>query len=312
MSEFNSHIPVMLDEVLSFVPNGKKITYLDLTLGRAGHASNIMNKMLAGSTFIGVDRDQEALSYCEQYLSRYGKTVKQYFLHSTFSKAIPILRKSGFAGADLILMDIGVSSPQFDDPKRGFSYRYDALLDMRMDQGDSLTAKTVINTYSETELIRVFRDLGQCKIYYPVVKKILQVREEKEIETTFELVDIIKNSLPARELRKEGHPAKQFFLGLRYEVNHEIDELRSALKEALNFLNPKGRLIVISFNSEEDKIVKDAFKAVSENSHVDKYKKGQDESGYVLLTKKPLVPTQKEIEENNRSKPSILRAIERR
>ena len=106
MSEFNSHIPVMLDEVLSFVPKGKKITYLDLTLGRAGHASNIMNKMLAGSTFIGVDRDQEALSYCEQYLSRYGKTVKQYFLHSTFSKAIPILRKSGFAGADLILMDI--------------------------------------------------------------------------------------------------------------------------------------------------------------------------------------------------------------
>lgn len=310
--EYNYHNPVMLNEVMSFVPRGKKITYLDMTLGRAGHAEKILQIIPDFSTMIGIDRDATALKFSASRLARY-TTMKQYFLHSTFAEAIDTLRKSGFDGADFILMDIGVSSPQFDDPSRGFSYRFNSPLDMRMDQSDTFTAKDIINRYDEKELCRVFRDLGQCKVYYPVVKKILEQREIKEIETTFELVDIIKSSLPGKELRKEGHPAKQFFLGLRYEVNREIDQLKKGIDDAIHFLNHNGRLAVISFNSEEDKIVKDAFKKVSKDVHVDKYADDlSTKEGFISLTKKPLVPSKEEISENNRAKSSILRVLERR
>lgn len=313
MSEFNYHNPVMLDEVLSFVRE-EKLTYVDLTLGRAGHAREILKRIRKGSSFYGVDRDEDALVFSEERLKPFEKKVSLHFLHSRYSKAVDLLKQSGVSGADLILMDIGVSSPQFDDPSRGFSYRFDSDLDMRMDQTAKMTAKDIVNTYSERELCRVFKDLGQCKIYYPVVKKILQVRQEKEIRTTFELVDIIKSALPRKELSKQGHPAKQFFLGLRYEVNQEIEELKEGLVSAIEFLNPKGRLIIISFNSEEDRIVKNTMKSYVQIQTGDKYHPilGQEESKYILLTKKPLVPTEEEIEENNRCKPSILRAIERR
>lgn len=311
METYNEHIPVMLTEVLSFVPKNKKLTYLDLTLGRGGHASEILKLLKKGSTFYGIDRDENALSYCKAFLAQYQQNIDLHFLHAEFKNATELL-KDQISGADFILMDIGVSSPQFDDPQRGFSYRYDAILDMRMDQnGTTLTAKDIINTYSEKELIRVFKELGECECYYPVVKKILEIRQTKEIQTTFELVDIIKSSLPNKFLRKEGHPAKQFFLGLRYEVNHEIDQLKSGLRKAIEFLNPNGRLVIISFNSEEDKVVKDTFKEFISNSHVDKYSKSKSGSGYISLTKKPLVPSAEEISRNNRSKPSILRALER-
>lgn len=308
--EYSFHQPVMLAEVLSFLPKKKKITYLDMTLGRAGHASAILEKLSIGSTFYGVDRDCEALSYSKKRLEVYEKNISLNYLHSTFSDAIPKLKKQGVTGVDFLLMDIGVSSPQFDDPKRGFSYRFDAPLDMRMNQQDSLTAKEIINTYSKEELIRVFRDLGECKDYYHVVEKILTVRQEKEISTTFELVDLIKENVSYQTLKKEGHPAKQFFLGLRYEVNGEIAQLKKGLQEAISFLNSKGRLVIITFNSEEDKIVKDLFKSVTSSAHKDKYKT-KDVEDYTLLTKKPLLPTQQEIEENHRAKPSILRALER-
>lgn len=308
---YNVHKPVMLEEVLSFVPKNKKITYVDMTLGRAGHASQILSRIRKGSSFYGVDRDEDALCYCKGFLADFSTKIDLHYLHSTFKDCTDLLKENKVTGADFILMDIGVSSPQFDDPKRGFSYRYDAPLDMRMNQEDSLTAKIIINTYPEKELIRVFKELGECECYYPVVKKILSLREDKEIETTFELVDIIKSSLPKKILKKEGHPAKQFFLGLRYEVNQEMEQLRSGLKKAIEFLNPQGRLVIISFNSEEDKIVKDTFKEYVSNSHRDKYKVGEEGSNYIALTRKPLVPTADEIEENNRCKPSILRAIER-
>lgn len=311
MSEFNEHIPVMLNEVLSFVKKGQKMTYLDMTLGRGGHASHILPLLRKDSTFIGVDRDANAIAYCERFLAEYTKTVHPYYLRERFSKSIDALKKSGFKGADLILMDIGVSSPQFDDPSRGFSYRYDSRLDMRMDQRQELTAEYIVNSYDEEQLIHVFRDLGQCKCYYPVVKKILEVREETKIETTYQLVDVIKSALPNKELRKPGHPAKQFFLGLRYEVNGEIEELKNGIEEAIDFLNPKGRLIVISFNSEEDRIVKESFRKRVSRKHVDRYSKENDSTGYVELTKKPLLPTEEEILTNNRAKASILRVLER-
>ena len=309
-TEYNEHTPVMLKEVLSFVPKNKKLTYVDMTLGRGGHASEILKVLRKGSSFYGIDRDEDALTYCKGFLLSYANKVDLHYLHAEFKDATDLLKES-IPGADFILMDIGVSSPQFDDPERGFSYRYDAPLDMRMNQEDHLTAKIIINTYSEKELIRVFRDLGECECYYPVVKKILAVREERSINTTYELVDIIKSSLPAKFLHKEGHPAKQFFLGLRYEVNGEMEQLKIGLKKAIDFLNPNGRLVIISFNSEEDKVVKDTFKEVTNNNHVDKYAKNGSSSGYIALTKKPLVPTEEEVLKNNRSKPSILRALER-
>ncbi|MFA6861356.1 MAG: 16S rRNA (cytosine(1402)-N(4))-methyltransferase RsmH [Bacilli bacterium] len=313
MTAYNFHNPVMLKEVLSFVPP-KKLTYVDMTLGRAGHASNILKILKKGSSFYGIDRDEDALTYSKNLLKPYEKKVSLNFLHSTFAEAIPLLKENGLSQADFILFDIGVSSPQFDDPKRGFSYRYDAPLDMRMDQESKLTASDIVNTYSEKDLCYVFGTLGQCHIYYPVVKKILLARTVKPIKTTFELVDIIKSSLPSHELNKKGHPAKQFFLGLRYEVNQEIPQLKKGLTEAIEFLAPKGRLVIISFNSEEDKIVKDTFKEYIDLPKSDKYHPIIDEKqpDYLTLTRKPLVPDEEEVALNNRCKPSILRALERK
>lgn len=307
---YNEHTPVMLEEVLSFLPKKKKINYLDMTLGRAGHASHILENLESGSKFYGIDRDDEAINYCKGFLSQYKSKVKLNFYHSDYDSALNII-KNECEGLDFILMDIGVSSPQFDDPNRGFSYRYDSVLDMRMDKSSSLTARMIINTYSEEELIHVFKDLGECDGYYPVVKKILDVRNTREINTTFELVDIIKEALPKKLLKKEGHPAKQFFLGLRYEVNDEINQLRNGLKKAISLLNHNGRLVIISFNSEEDRIVKEIFKEIIKTNHVDKYAKQEEKEGYIALTKKPLTPTKEEISENNRAKASILRALER-
>ena len=309
MTNYNEHTPVLLEEVLSFVPR-KKLTYVDMTLGRAGHASEVLARVLKGSTFYGVDRDEDALDYSRGFLSSYSSKVDLHFLHIDFAHAIDEIRRHE-KGADFILMDIGVSSPQFDDPSRGFSYRYDAPLDMRMDRSDGITAKDIVNTYSEKELYRVFHDLGECRYAMSVVKKIEEVRAIKSIDTTFQLVDIIKSVLPEKELRKEGHPAKQFFLGLRYEVNDEIGELKTGVEKAIDFLNPKGRLVVISFNSEEDKIVKDAFRKVDKPHHVDKYAKTKDEDSYTNLTKKPIVPSEDEIRANPRAKASILRVLER-
>jgi len=310
MTSYNEHTPVLLSEVLSFVPR-KKIRYVDMTLGRAGHASEILSRIYKGSAFYGVDRDQDALDYSKGFLSSYSNKVSLHFLHTDFAKAIDFISRE-IPAADFILMDIGVSSPQFDDPKRGFSYRYDAPLDMRMNPEDSLTAKDIVNSYSEKELYRVFHDLGECRYAMAVTKRIEEVRKTKVIETTFELVDIIKETLPEKELRKEGHPAKQFFLGLRYEVNNEIGELKEGLQKSIHFLAPKGRLAVISFNSEEDRIVKDAFKKLDKPHHVDKYssEKSREET-YRILTKKPIVPSEEEITANPRAKASLLRVLER-
>ncbi|MFA6829538.1 MAG: 16S rRNA (cytosine(1402)-N(4))-methyltransferase RsmH [Bacilli bacterium] len=314
MAEFNYHKPVMLKEVLSFVDTKRPITYVDMTLGRAGHAQEILSIAKKQSKFIGVDKDLKALEFSKNVLSRFEKKAELNYLHAPYSKAVEAIKNTGVKGADFILMDIGVSSPQFDDPSRGFSYRFDAPLDMRMDQTQNTTARDIVNTASEKELVHIFRDLGECSIYYPVVKRILAERESNPIETTFQLVDIIKQSLPAKELRKAGHPAKQFFLGLRYEVNGEINELREGLVAGIEFLNPHGRLVIISFNSEEDKIVKETFKKYVSVQKSDKYHPllNEKEPSYIALTKKPLVPSEDQIEDNNRSKPSILRAIERR
>lgn len=313
MSEFNYHQPVLLEEVLSFLPLKKKLVYVDMTLGRAGHASAILSNLSKGSVFYGFDKDIQAIQYSKKKLSQFEKKVDLHFVQSPYSTAIDFLKNSGSNGADFILFDIGVSSPQFDDPQRGFSYRYDSFLDMRMNQDQELTAYKVINTYTEEQLNHVFRGLGQCENYHRVVKAILETREKKPIETTYQLVDIIKSNLPAYELKKTGHPAKQFFLGIRYEVNGEIDELHMGLNKAVSFLNPGGRIVIITFNSEEDRIVKKIFQSVSKPKPTNKYLPEEKEVlDYIQLTKKPLKASQKELETNNRAKSAILRALERK
>ena len=208
-------------------------------------------------------------------------------------------------------MDIGVSSPQFDDPSRGFSYRFDSKLDMRMNRDDLISCYDIINSYTEEELVKIFSEYGQCHNARRVSKEIVEKRKEKKIETTFELVDIIKNVLPKKELNAEGHPCKQYFLALRYAVNNELDELKKGVEKAVNFLNKNGRLAVISFNFLEDKIVKNTLSPYISKKKVDKYKREEKEDTFHYLTKKPIVALDEEIKRNPRSRSAIMRVIER-
>lgn len=306
-----AHVPVLLEEVVSFLP-GFKIVYLDLTLGRAGHASAILPKLKKGSVFVGVDRDKEALKASEERLKPFDG-VRKIFLHSPYAEAFPLIKREGIDKADFVLMDIGVSSPQFDSPERGFSYRYDGPLDMRMDQSGGRTAQDILETYSERQLTEMFRRNAQCPYADRVSRTIVEKRRGERVDSTLKLVDWIKSSLPKKELSKKGHPAKQFFLALRYEVNGELNELSKGLEEVLDFLSPGGRLAVISFNFEEDRIVKECFHRHSRKKSVDKYlPDASSEPAFQEVTRKPIVPTAEEISRNSRSKSAILRVIEKR
>lgn len=312
LSEYNEHIPVLLNEVLSFIDKDKKgQVVVDMTLGRAGHSINIMNMLDKSSILYGCDRDESALTYSKIRLSSIKQ--KHYFIHNVFSKDIESLKELGVKGADFILMDIGVSSPQFDDPNRGFSYRYDAPLDMRMDTTQTLTAKEVVNTYSQEELKRILFEYGGEKFAGPISKRIVIERQVKPIETTFELVDVIKKALPERMLHKKGHPAKQTFMALRYEVNDERNELEKGLNDAIQFLNVGGKLLVISFNSDEDEMVRNTFLSYAPKVTFNRNLPLPDiNAPYSILTKKGLTPSSKELEENPRSASAKLRVIERK
>lgn len=306
----DEHIPVLLEEVLGFVPTDRDLVVVDMTLGRGGHSSKIMANLSEGSMLYGFDRDQEALDFCERRLS----DVNHRFFHEKFSSAIDTLRKNGIKGADFILFDIGVSSPQFDDPKRGFSYRYDAPLDMRMDETQELTARHVVNTYSADELKRILFQYGGEKFAGPIARRIVERRAERPIETTFDLVEVIKSALPERILHRKGHPAKQTFMALRYEVNDERNELGKGLSSAIEFLKSGGRVAVIAFNSDEDAIVRNTFLSFSPKQTFDKYLPvdSSEIEPYSILTKKAIHPSKEEEERNPRSKCATLRVIERR
>lgn len=314
VTEYNIHIPVLLSDVLNFVRDDiPNMVVVDMTLGRAGHSSNILQKLDDKARLFGFDRDPQALVYSEKKLKNYPQSHKLF--HAKFSEAVPTLKEFGVTGADFILFDIGVSSPQFDDPARGFSYRYDAPLDMRMDTTQKLTAKDVVNTYSESELKRILFEYGEEKFAGPIAKQITIRRKEKPIETTFELVDVIKQALPEFVLHKKGHPAKQTFMALRYEVNDEKKELIDGLTQAIPFLNPMGRLAIITFNSEEDEIVKNIFLKFAPRKMISRFiplPVDEKEAPYVILTKKPIVPDRDEQEMNPRCQAAKLRVIERR
>ena len=309
--EYDFHIPVLCKEAIDLLNIQPNSICIDMTLGRAGHSSKILEKIPEGYLY-ATDKDTDAISYSTKKLETIRNNFKIY--HLPFSKVIAQLKQDGISQGDCILFDIGVSSPQFDDPSRGFSYRFDSKLDMRMNKDQKLSAYEVVNTYSEEELRHIISYYGEDPYAYKIARQIVINRQEKPIETTFQLVDAIKQALPSYILNKKGHPAKQTFQAIRYEVNNEIYELENGLKEAIEFLSVNGRCAIITFNSLEDKIVKDIFKSYTSRPSVNRNQPpvlNQEPIKYTLVTRKPIVPSQEELKNNPRSEPSKLRVIER-
>ena len=304
------HVPVLLNEViagLNIKPNG---TYVDLTVGRGGHSSEILTRLKKGR-LICVDQDEEAIVASTARLSKIGSNFT--VIRANFSALETILNEQGIDQVDGILMDLGVSSPQFDKGERGFSYNSDARLDMRMDQRQSLTAYQIVNTYSLEDLNQIFKEYGEEKYSYSIAKNIIKAREIAPIETTFQLVEVIKRSKPMKELKKVGHPAKQVFQALRIAVNDELNVLIKTLKVALAHLKPGGRLAVITFHSGEDRIVKNIFKeaAVEIGNRIDGPMATQEKE-FDLINHKPITASDAELAMNHRSASAKLRIIARK
>ena len=301
------HIPVLLNEVidgLNIKPSG---IYVDLTVGRGGHSSQILSHLVTGR-LIAVDQDEEAIIASTARLKQIGDNF--VVVRSNFSNLENILKDQGVNQVDGILMDLGVSSPQFDKGERGFSYNSDARLDMRMDQRQDLTAYQIVNTYSLEDLTKIFQTYGEEKYSYSIAKNIIKVREVSPIETTTQLVEIIKKSKPMKELKKVGHPAKQVFQALRIAVNDELNVLTKTLKVALAHLAPGGRLAVITFHSGEDRIVKNIFKeaAVDIGNRIDGPNVTKEKE-FDLINHKPITASEDELERNHRSASAKLRII---
>ena len=306
------HVSVLLNEtvdLLNVKPDG---IYVDGTLGRGGHTSLLLSRLTTGHVY-AFDKDQQAIEESKVNLQKYEGKVT--FIHSDFGNMKEALKEYGISKVDGVMMDLGVSSPQFDDPSRGFSYRFDARLDMRMDQSQDLDAYKVVNTYSFANLTKILSRYGEVRFAKQIARAIEKARQEKPIETTFELVDIIKSALPAAELRKKGHPAKQTFQALRIEVNDELGSLRRGLEEACDLLNVHGRCAVITFQSLEDRMVKQTFKDLTTAPFVDPKipltVDQMEQASFLNLTKKPIVADEEESIENRRSHSAKLRGIER-
>ena len=309
----NEHKPILLNEVIEGLDIKSDGVYLDLTLGRAGHSKEILKRLSLNGLLIGIDQDEEAISYSRVELSKISNRYK--IVKSNFSNIKNILSDLNISTLDGALFDLGVSSPQFDEDYRGFSYRFNNKLDMRMDLSSSLTAYDVVNTYSFKELLRVFKEYGEDKYSYNIAKNIVKERDIKPIVTTFDLVDIIKRSKPLKELNKVGHPAKQIFQAIRIEVNNELNVLKKALEDVINSLNINGRVCVITFHSLEDRIVKNLFKkySVIEGNRINDFRKAKDieEANFIEVNKKVIVPSEEEIINNPRSKSAKLRILKR-
>ena len=308
----SKHIPVLLHETiegLNIKPDG---IYVDLTLGRGGHSKEIL-KHLNNGRLISFDKDETAIKESSENLKEFSE--KFTGIHDDFRNFRQNLDKLGIDKIDGIIADLGVSSPQFDDVSRGFSYKDDARLDMRMDQSQSFSAYELINSYSLQDLTRVFREYGEDKFSYQIARKIVEIRKEKPIETTTELVEIIKSCKPQKELAKKGHPAKQIFQAIRIEVNDELGALKVALKDALSSLKVGGRACFITFHSLEDRLVKNAFNEVSKvegtRHNVFALPTEKDLPDFRLVNNRVIIASESELEVNPRSKSAKLRIIER-
>ncbi len=304
------HFSVMKQECIENLNIKNDGIYIDATLGRAGHASEILKKIPNG-LLVCFDLDQEAINKSDEILKNFGSNFK--IIHSNYSDMQYQLQQLGITHVDGILMDLGVSSPQFDDASRGFSYRYDSRLDMRMDTTQTLDAHYVVNHYEYDQLMKLFFEYGEEKFSKQIAKNIIKTRAIQPINTTLELVNVIKQSLPEKVLRSKGHPAKKVFQAIRIEVNKELENLEIAIRAALKLLSKNGRLCVITFHSLEDKIVKRIFKECSTSKKVNpKLPMLTEESvKFKIINKKVIVASEQEIQENNRSHSAKLRVIER-
>lgn len=307
-----SHTSVLLKETienLKIKPDG---IYVDGTLGGAGHSSHICERLSATGRLIGIDQDEAAIAAAGKRLEPYQNQVT--IIRSNYCDMVPRLAEIGVTGVDGILLDLGVSSYQLDNAERGFTYREDVPLDMRMDQRNEQTAKDIVNTYSEMELYRIIRDYGEDRFAKNIAKHIVQARQKKEIETTGELTEIIRASIPAKVRATGGHPAKRTFQAIRIELNRELDVLEDSIDTMIERLAPGGRLSIITFHSLEDRIVKNRFRT-NENPCIcppdfPVCVCGRKSRGRVI-TRKPILPTEQEMEENPRSKSAKLRVFEK-
>lgn len=302
------HKSVLLEEAINGLNIKDGLIYVDCTLGYAGHSGKILEKNKKGWLY-AFDQDEEAILFSNKKLSSIGSNFE--IIHSNFVNLKSELNKRGINKVDGILFDLGVSSPQLDNKERGFSYHKDALLDMRMNKDNPLSAYEVVNNYKESDLITIFYRYGEEKYSKSIARKIVEYRKNKKIETTLELVEIIKSGVPEK-YKRETHPAKRCFQAIRIEVNKELEVFESALKDAIDLLNKNGRICVITFHSLEDKICKEIFK---KNSEVNKVFKGLPDVPYEYMPKLKLIgkytPTNEELDDNNRSRSATLRIAEK-
>lgn len=306
-----NHVSVLLNECIEGLNIKSDGIYVDATLGGAGHSSKILEKLNENGKLYCFDKDQDAIEVANERLAKIANNYQ--IIHSDFSNLKEKLQELGVYKVDGILFDIGVSSYQFDTPERGFSYKYDARLDMRMDKSQKLSAYEVINQYSKEALTKIFFEYGEERFAKQISAKIVEARKIKPIETTLQLVEIIKSALPIAVLKAKGHPAKQVFQAIRIEVNDELTALKEAIEQALTMLNKNGRLAIITFHSLEDRIVKNMFRnATTVNDNV----KGlanlkENEQEFRLVNRKPIISSDEELANNNRSHSAKLRIIEK-
>ena len=307
------HVPIMVREVTDLLGPGRGGVFVDGTLGGGGHSEAILSLLPADGRLIGIDRDTSALQAAAERLRPFGDRFTA--IHGNFFHMKSLLLQEGVTKVDGILLDLGVSSYQLDEPSRGFSYKAEAPLDMRMDQTAALTAANVVNGYPEKDLIRIFRDYGEERFSPLIARRISERREEKPIETTTELADLIASAIPAKfRYKEQQHPARRCFQAIRIEVNGELQGLREAMDSCIDLLSPGGRMVVLTFHSLEDRIVKTAFRT-AENPCVCPPRSPQCVCGRVpygkILTKHPLTACEAEQRENSRSACCKLRALEK-
>ena len=308
--EFN-HISVLLNECLEGLNIKENGIYVDGTLGGAGHSSEILKKLSNEGRLIGIDQDTDALKAAKERLENYSNVT---FVHSNFSSIENVLNNLNIDGVDGILMDLGVSSYQLDEGERGFSYMKDAPLDMRMNRDNDFSAYNVINEYSEEDLYRIIRDYGEEKFARRIASFIVENRQEKNIETTLELVEIIKSAIPAKARREGPHPAKRTFQAIRIEVNSELSILNKTIEDGVGKLNKGGRMAIITFHSLEDRIVKNKFRDLAVSCRCPKEFPVcicGEKAKVKVISRKAIEPSKQEVEENPRSRSAKLRVSEK-
>ncbi len=304
------HTPVLLNECLSALNIKPDGIYVDGTLGGGGHSGEILKRLTTGR-LIAFDKDDDALASTSQKLSKFGDKIT--YVKDDFKNMAERVKSMGIEGVDGILLDLGVSSYQLDNAERGFSYRFDSRLDMRMDKTASLDAYEVVNTYSKEDLIRILYNYGEESFAKAIVNKIIEARNEKAIETTGELTRLIENAIP-KKFWGRGSVAKKTFQAIRIEVNHELEGLDKAINQMIDLLSPSGRLAIITFHSLEDRIVKNVFKERSTNCICDKsipFCVCNHKADVILVNKKPIEAGKEELERNSRSSSAKLRVIQK-